>query len=239
MLANHDNRKVMMRAVDSNVLVLDIAAAQQLSIYELWIVSTSGKIFDTCQSMRLHVPVTQSSAFAGHRKTTVWDIWKTFNDLSPAFCNLSSTPRSVDDQLDVLESFVVLLCDRASREEKMNLARKQLSSQKSRRIEGPTQAALAEHIKRAAYQAGHIWAQMFVAVPNLPSPGDWRWLPTIEGGWEVKCRSFSHAEASRACRELIRCGVGGSANMRNHFFSVLVSVCVKDCETLRDVDDAV
>jgi hypothetical protein len=149
------------------------------------------------------------------------------------------TPRSVDDQLDVLESFVVLLCDRASREEKMNLARKQLSSQKSRRIEGPTQAALAEHIKRAAYQAGHIWAQMFVAVPNLPSPGDWRWLPTIEGGWEVKCRSFSHAEASRACRELIRCGVGGSANMRNHFFSVLVSVCVKDCETLRDVDDAV
>ena len=33
-----------------------------------------------------------------------------------------------------------------------------------------TQAALAEHIKRAAYQAGHVWVQMFSGIPNLPSP---------------------------------------------------------------------
>ena len=32
-----------------------------------------------------------------------------------------------------------------------------------------TQAALVEHIKRAAYQAGHVWSQMFEAVPSLPS----------------------------------------------------------------------
>ena len=37
----------------------------------------------------------------------------------------------------------------------------------------PTQAAFVEHVKRAAYQAGHVWVQMLVAVPELPSPSEW------------------------------------------------------------------
>jgi len=51
---------------------------------------------------------------------------------------------------------------------------KQLFSQKGRPIDGipPTQVAIVGHTKRAAYQAGHIWAQMFVTVPNLPSPSE-------------------------------------------------------------------
>ena len=42
-----------------------------------------------------------------------------------------------------------------------------LFSQKGRPMDGlpPTQAAFVEHTKRAAYQSGHVWAQMFVAVP--------------------------------------------------------------------------
>ena len=40
----------------------------------------------------------------------------------------------------------------------------------------PTEAALREHTKRAAYQAGHVWAQMFATVPRIPSPGEWGWL---------------------------------------------------------------
>jgi len=43
-----------------------------------------------------------------------------------------------------------------------------------------------EHTKRAAKQAGHIWAQMFVPVPNLPSPSEQEWVQTTNGGWEVK-----------------------------------------------------
>ena len=78
-------------------------------------------------------------------------------------------------------------------------------SQKGRPMDGlpPSQAALVEHIKRAAYQAGHVWAQMFVAVPTLPSPGEWGWLQTTEGSWKVKWTTL--AEASHACRELLRC----------------------------------
>ena len=105
-----------------------------------------------------------------------------------------------------MEHFVVLLYDRASTEVKVNEARKHLFSQKGRPMDGlpPTRAALVEHTKRAAYQSGHVWAQMFVAVPRLPSPSKLGWLQTTNGGWEVKWTALP--EASQACCELLRCG---------------------------------
>ena len=136
----------------------------------------------------------------------MWDIWKIYNDAIPAFCTLASTPNSVDEHLEVLERFVVLLYDRTSSEEKVNEAGKKLFSQKGKPMDGlpPTQAALVEHIKRAAYLAGHVWAQMFELDPKLASPGEWGWQQTIDGSWEVKWTTL--AEASNACRELLRCG---------------------------------
>ncbi len=131
-----------------------------------------------------------------------------FDLITPALCTLASTPdpSSVNDQLELLERFVILLYDRTSTEVEVNEARKQLFSQKGRAMDGlpPTQAALVEHTKRAAYQAGHVWAQMFVTVPNIPSPGEWGWLQTTDGGWEVKWTSLP--EASQVCRELVKCG---------------------------------
>jgi len=145
------------------------------------------------------------SSFAGRGKKTSWEIWKICDEVTPAFCTLASNPdpKSISDQLEVVERFVVLMYDQTSLEMKVNEARKQLFSQKSRPIVGipPTQAALVEHTKRAAYQAGHVWAQMFVAVPNLPSTYKWQ---TANGGWEVKWTALP--EASRACHELLRCG---------------------------------
>ena len=219
---NHGYHKVMIRTVDSDVLVLAIAATQQLNIEELWIAFASGKSFryppaheiarslgpDKCIALPfLHAfsGCDTVSSFAGRGKKTVWDIWKTFDDVTPAFSTLASMPSSVDDQLEVRERFVILIYDRTSSEEKVNEARKQLFSQKGRPMDGlpPSQAALVEHIKRAAYQAGHVWAQMFVAVPTLPSPSEWGWLQTIDGGWEVKWTIL--AEAFQACREFLRC----------------------------------
>ena len=46
-----------------------------------------------------------------------------------------------------------------------------------------------------------FWAQMLIAVPNLPSPSEWGWVETSNGGWEVKWTTLPEA-----CRELIRCG---------------------------------
>ena len=39
----------------------------------------------------------------------------------------------------------------------------------------PTKAALREHCKRAAYQAGHIWSQSLICNLNLPRPQEYGW----------------------------------------------------------------
>ena len=51
----------------------------------------------------------------------------------------------------------------------------------------PTQAALREHAKRAAYQAGVIWGQATCADPDIGRPSDWGWMKTEEM-WKV-CRT--------------------------------------------------
>ena len=95
-----------------------------------------------------------------------------FEEVTPAFCSLASMPDPsyVDIQLSILEHFVVLLYDRTSSTIQVNEARKQIFTQKGRSIDSipPTQAALIEHTKRAAYQAGHVWGQMFLpACPQV------------------------------------------------------------------------
>ena len=146
------------------------------------------------------------SSFGGRGKKTAWDTWRIFDDVTKAFCALAATPDAIDDWMEPLERFVVLLYDRTSSQESVNQARKQLFTQKGRAIDGlpPTQAALIQHIKRAAYQAGHCWGQMMVAAPELPSPGDWGWKRKETGGWEVHWTTLP--EATQACRELLRCG---------------------------------
>ena len=108
------------------------------------------------------------SFFGGRGKKTAWDTWKEYHDATSAFCALVSTPslETVEEVLDKLETFVVLLYDRTSNQQCVDEARKQLFTQKGRAIDGlpPTQAALILHIKRATYQAGHCWAQMTTAV---------------------------------------------------------------------------
>ena len=203
---NHGYGRVMIRTVDSDVLVLAIAAVQQFSINELWLAFGSGKSLRYLSAHEMAgalgpekciaLPFVHAfsgcdtvSAFAGRGKKTVWEIWNIFNEVTPAFRTLASKsdPSSIGDHLEVLERFVVLLYNRTSTEMNVNEARKQLFSQKGRPMDGlpPTQAALLEHIKRAAYQAGHVWAQMLIAVPNLRSPSEWGWVQTWRLGSEV------------------------------------------------------
>ena len=95
--------------------------------------------------------------------------------------------------------------DCTSSETTVNQARKELFTLKGRAIERlpPTQAALIEHTKRAAYQAGHCWAHVIVAVPELPSLEDWGRKRKEAGGWEVNWTTLP--EAAKACCELLRC----------------------------------
>ncbi len=137
----------------------------------------------------------------------------------------------IEEYLEHLERFVVLLYDRTSSQLGVNEARKQLFTQKGRIIDGlpPTKAALIWDIKRATYQAGHCWAQMMIAAPELPSPSEWGWRRKAEGGWEVCWTTLP--EATQACRELIRCGCKKGCRGRckcQKACSAPIFVCVVD-----------
>ena len=97
-------------------------------------------------------------------------------EITSVFCTLASSLDSsfLRDQLETLECFVVLLYDRTSTEMTVIAARKQLFSQKRRSIDNlpPTQAALIVHIKRAAYQSGHIcWYQLLLYLLQVSGTG--------------------------------------------------------------------
>ena len=227
----HD--KVSIRTVDTDVVVLAITSAQRLNISELWIAFGAGKSFrfipaheiaralgpDRCVALPMFHAFTGCdtvSSFGGRGKRTAWDTWKAYKDVTPAFCALVARPipQTIEEWLGPLERFMVLLYDRTSSQECVNEARKHLFTQKGRQIDGlpPTQDALIQHIKRATYQAGHCWAQIMIAAPELPSPSEWGWSKKAEGGWEVRWTTLP--EATEACRELIQCGCKKSCRGR-------------------------
>ncbi len=219
------HNKVSIRTVDTDVVVLAVTSAQRLDISELWVAFGAGKSFrflaaheiaralgpDRCVALPMFHAFTGCdtvSSFGGRGKKTAWDTWNAYGDVTPAFCALVAGPssQSIEEWMGPLERFVVLLYDRTSSQECVNGARKQLFTQKGRAIDGlpPTQDALIQHIKRAAYQADHCWAQMMVAAPELPPPSEWGWNKKPSGGWEIHWTTLP--EATQACRELLRCG---------------------------------
>ena len=107
---------------------------------------------------------------------------------------LSSIPESIP------EAYMQLLAAMA-----VNEARQQLFSKGSRTLENipPTQTAMTEHTKRAAYQAGHVWGSALIAKPNLPCPHDWGWKRE-EGEWKPVWTVLPQAQES--CYERIHCG---------------------------------
>ena len=78
---------------------------------------------------------------------------------------LSALKTSPDDMTEesmaVMERFVVLLYDRTSSLTKVNEARQQFISKRSRELDNipPTRAALDQHVRRAVLEGRHVWGQ--------------------------------------------------------------------------------
>ena len=103
----------------------------------------------------------------------------------------------------MIERFVILLYDRTSNLAKVNEARQELFSKKSRTLEKtpPTQAALLQHTKRAVYQGGYVWAQTISTQPVLPSPSEWGWQRDDKAWIPV----WTPPQMKDTCYELIHC----------------------------------
>ena len=232
---NSGYNKIMIRTVDTDVVVLAINFQQRHPVMELWVAFGTGK---NLRYIAVHELVSSLgperaqgilffhaftgcdtvSSFGGHGKKSAWDTWNSFPNVTDAFIKLSSEPHAVSENseyLPTLERFVVLLYDRTSNKLHVNDSRKQLFTKKCRGMDSlpPTQAALIQHIKRAVLQSGYCWYRSLQAQQNLPSPKDWGWeRSSDEDDWQPFWSTLP--DVGKCCPELVKCGCKKGCNKR-------------------------
>ena len=147
------SQNVMVRTVDTDVVVLAIAMFNQIGADEPWLAFGTQSNFryipvhDVVAGMDPRIcatlPVFHAltgcdtvSAFSGRGKKTAWNTWEVFPEVTEAFKVLLLMQQDMSEAtMALLEQFVVLLYDRASEIMSVNDARKQLFTQKSRSLE--------------------------------------------------------------------------------------------------------
>ena len=216
-------KKVIIRTVDTDVVVLAVANVHNLQTDALWVSFGVGKnkrfldinaiasklTREKCVALPFFHAFTgcdTTSYFCGRGKKTAFQAWNNYPEVTPVFISLSNPQNALtDEQLHALERFVILMYSRTSTHSRVNAARQALFSQ-GRSIEAvpPTQAALEQHSRRAAYQAGHVWGRTPDTMQDLSSPADWGWQLSSSDKWIPTWTVLP--EASNICKELIKCG---------------------------------
>ena len=197
--------EVMVRTVDTDVVVIAVAKFQCISLSELWIEFGVGKHLkylpaheisrsigeEKSQALLAFHAFTgcdQTSSFAHHGKKTAWEAWiSAFDDVTAAFRFLSNAPMVavVDEVMPFLERYVTIMYDRTSTCMNVNDARRDLFTRKGRDIEAisPTSDALRQHAKRSTYQAGYCWGNSLVPSPPCSCPSEWGCVNVSNDMW--------------------------------------------------------
>ena len=147
------------------------------------------------------------SAFNGRGKLTAWSVWESFPELTDALSEVSHENTVITEAcMNSIERFVILLYDRTSAGNDINIVRKKLFAKKGRPPESipPTQHALVQHVRRAVYQGALCWGQALHVQPDLPCPTEWGWQKTSAGQFKPLWTTLP--EAAKICNELIKCG---------------------------------
>ena len=213
-------KNIAIRTVDTDVLVIAISIWQEMECDELWLAFGTGKHFRYIAVHELTnslgpekskaLPVFHSltgcdttSSFCGKGKKTAWLTWSKYHDVTAALLNLMTTPVVIsDDTMQLIERFIIMLYDRTAEHSSVNSARQYFFTQKGWQISNipPTRDALLQHVKRAAYQGGHVWSQTLVVDPALPSPSEWGWH-LEDSKWHPLWMTIP--EADKCCPELL------------------------------------
>jgi len=224
--ARHGHHKIMIRTVDTDVVVLAVSVAQNLQPEnELWIAFGTGKRFrylaahevaaglrpEKAQALPVFHSLTGSdnvSSFASHEKKTAWTVWNVLPELTKALLKLSSAPSDIPEEvLHTIERFVILLYGRRSTCTDIDKAHKKLFARKNNvELILPTKSALEEHVKRAVYQGGHVWSQVLLPALELPPATSWAcwgWTKSEEGLYEPHWTRLP--QAAQTCCELLSC----------------------------------
>jgi len=143
-----DYRKIVLRTVDTDVLVLAIAFAgilqeQQLQQVEVWVGMGTGSHFRYLAAheisnklgsgMSKALPVFHAftgcdtvSCFAWRGKKTAFTVWKNFPAVTDTLLQLAATPTSPISEtcMEHLEHFLILMYNRTSNKTNVNEARR-------------------------------------------------------------------------------------------------------------------
>ena len=165
-------KKILIRTVDADVVILAIAFAKKLEVEELWVAFGVGKnlryhpIHEIASSLttqqREGLPFFHAltgcdtvSFFSGKDKKTAFQAWKCYPEATEVFRALS-LPQTI-------------------------LSEQQFRGTRSIESIPPTQVAFEQHVKRAAFQAGQVWGRTLHPMQELPSATDWGWNLSSDG----------------------------------------------------------
>ena len=241
-------KSLIIKANDTNVVIIAVSvlpSLQQLGLQSMWIDFGQGAnarwipVHDLLSAIgpekargilyfHAFTGCDVVSAFHGKGKKSAWQTWDVCEEVSETFTRLSHCPTGVSDaDLQKLETFVVLMYDRSSASSGVDEARLDLFARKQRAYDAipPTRAALKEHAKRAAYQAGIIWGQSIVSNPEISSPANWGWTQTGDT-WQICWTSLPPIATS--CQELTKCSCKKGCNRRCKCFRTGLS-CTALC----------
>ena len=115
------------------------------------------------------------SAFTSYGKRTAWITWNSFPELTEVQLSLSSMPFSIPEEtMKIIERLVILRYDKTSRCTDIDKARRKMFAKRLKAEQiPPTFDALEQHLRRAIYQGGYVWAQALLKQPVVPSPTGW------------------------------------------------------------------
>ena len=189
---------IVLRANDTDVLVLAIFAQAHLAFEEFWLsfgVGRNHKFIPVhevvCQighSRALALPgfhaftgsdVTSSINMKGKR--TCYELWLKYPEFTAAFNTLSQmnpSKENIDEVFLSLNRYVARLFQAHDEYEDVDSLRLHLFLHKGKSFASmpPGSDALKLHTLRAAYLGGHIWGRTLVPIMNAPSPCEWGWL---------------------------------------------------------------
>jgi len=126
-LSNRRFKKLLIRTVDTDVVVLAVSAIHSRDVEEVWVAFGTGKNFpyipahiiasklgpQLSKALPMFHALTGSdtvSFLAGKGKITAWEVWNVFSQLTTTLASLTTTPAHVSDvDLSTIERFIVLL----------------------------------------------------------------------------------------------------------------------------------
>ena len=116
------------------------------------------------------------------------------------------------DKFKVIQRFVVLMYAKTSDLLTVNSERMDMFFKKNQNLDiiPPTENALLQHCKRAIYQTG-VWSRCLEPNQNLPSPSNFGWKRSTDPNVPWEPVWITNGEASRECREFVKCSCQGAA----------------------------